>query len=481
MATKVYDRSVFKTYFDPDDTELLGWVDNVLDKLVEKGIVANYILRADESDNPSNYEDYYRPIVTFFAYLVRLAREFEHFKENDFLANLYLENKGVFTCGDENLDQLAYSITNFLRRRAQRGGIKTIEKLGSNTIPDGEILSLVCWDELIFFKLGVAKSKHNSWNVDNGSACYRGCTNRYDLNIGYEYTEDVLDLSLYPIENSSYVFNTYYKSKRCIEIEAVPFGESAGVGTTDLTKKIVVDPDMNFEITFYVAQDITLENITFGCKAFDSSGNQVHLKSAVDGINSNFFFETRRLNQAGKFYMIRGILYSKDQPNLSAKEATLNIGFGKCLRMTEDVVSIIPYIMLDNDMTDDSDTSMDSWDSLSLDYGEDSDSTDSTSDSYDEAESIYLWNIKVTPSSLDYERCYLNNKNFIDVIIHNQNGKYNSAQIKDILRKYFIPYNTSFDLINLPREASETVSSDALLLELGDYMLLETGDRILLE
>src|SRR5690606_38877805 len=76
---------------------------------------------------------------------------------------------------------------------------------------------------------------------------------------------------------------------------------------------------------------------------------------------------------------------------------------------------------------------------------------------------------------------YLGNKNFIDVLVNNKNGKYTINEIKTILRKYFIPYNTPFGLTNFPRIIPQFVDLDYLLLETGDYILLETGDRILLE
>ncbi len=481
MATPLFDRSIFKTYFDTNDAELLAWIDAVLNKLTEEGIVAKYLLRQDQNDNPNDYEELYRPLVTFLGYIVRLAREFEGFKSNSFLADQYLLQHGEYTCGDETLDELTYLITNSLRRRLQRGTIRSLEKVDSSLIPDGEILALVCWNRFTFFKLGVAQPQHNSWNVQNSSPLFNGCTGRYDLNIGYEYTEDVNDLDQYPLLNTDYIFRSQYKSKICLEIEEAPAGEVAGIGSDEAAKRIVVDPDMNFEITFYVAQDITLEQISFGCLAFDIGGNPVNLQSVVDGHNKNFFFETRRLNKAGKFYFVRGILYNKDQENLEAEDARLNIGFGQNLRMPENVCSIIPYIVMDNDMTDDSDDSQDSFDSLDISYGDDSDSQDSTSDSYEGFSSIFLWNIKVTPCSLDYNRCYLNNKKFIDVITHNKNGKYNTEQIKDILRKKFIPNNTAFNLINLPRDIDAVVDLEFLLLEDGDHILLETGDKILLE
>lgn len=482
MPSPIYDSSIFKEFFEENDPELLVWVDNVMAKLQAKGILANYIIKdTDESD--SDFNDLYYPIVKFFGYLVRLTREFDDFKTSSKLSNTYLLNKGHYTCGDETLDQLLFLITNLLRRRAKRGSINTIQPATNPDNADGEILSLLCWDELTFFKLGVARPERNSWNVNNSSPLHRGCTGRYDLNIGYEYTEDVKDLNLYPIQNPAFVKLTEYRYKNCIEIEDTPFAQEAGIGLTDFDKRIIINPNYNYEITFFVSQDATHENLTFGVKCFDFTNTAINLKSVVDNSNRNFFFQTRRLNKAGTFYFVRGIIFNKDQNLMTAQDAKLNIGFGQNLKFSEDAVSIIPYIVMDNNLINDSEFDGDYFDSESIDYFEsdDSDSVSADSDYYDGSGSIYLWNIKVTPCSTDYERCYLNNKNFIDAIVNNKNGEYNVPQIKDILRKYFIPYNTAFNLVNLPRSVEQIENLSYLKLETDEYILLENGSKILLE
>lgn len=352
---KVFDKSVFASYFSSDDADVLAWSENVLQKLKEKGLVADYIQREADGIGATDFEDYYRPITIFFGYLVKLAREFETFYDNEFLLNEYLIQHGQFTCGDETLDQLVYALQNSLRIRAQRGGLKMIEVSQDVDVPDGELLRLICWDENTFFKLGVAKAQFNGWNMGHSSPCFKGNTNRYDLNVGYENTEDVIDLDAYPLVNEEGVFLTTYRGKECLEIEQVPAVGYCGIGGDTINKRIVVDPRLNFEITFYVAQDITEQNITFGCLAFDINGDPVDLQNVIDGSVSNKFFETRRLNQAGKFYFVRGILFNMNKEDISEDEARLNIGFGHHLRMPENVVTIVPQILFDGDASDDSD------------------------------------------------------------------------------------------------------------------------------
>lgn len=488
MSNKVFDRSIFAPYFAPDDAEALAWAENVLEKLLGKEL-AKSVLQQNENGTDTDVAELYRPVCIFLSYFVRLAREFRDFKDNDFLSNQYLNNRGHFTSGNESLAQLQYVISNLLRIRAQRGTIKMVEPSVDPGVPDGELLRLVAWNPLLFFKMGVARPQHNSWNLNNSGPLFRGNTGRYDLNIGYEYTEDALSLDSYPIINENYVFLRRYRGKDCIEIEEVPFGQVAGIGASDLDKDIVIDPRLNYEITFLVAQDITLENITFGVKAFDVDGDPVDLLSAVTGQKRNFFFETRRLNKAGKFYMIRGIIYNKDFDLISADQGRLDIGFGQQLKSTDNVVSIIPYIVMDNNLSDDSDHESDNFDSDSVNndsgaYGTDESGSGFWSDSaYDGDASLFIWNLKVTPCNTNYNRCYLNNKNFIDLYVINKNGRYTNDQIRNIARKHFIPYNTPFKITNIGEisEVNTIPPTNYLLLEDGGYWLLENENRILLE
>lgn len=474
---KLYQQSIFAKYFDSDNAEVLAWAENVLAKLQAKGIVPDYISR----DN--DFDQVYEPVCLFFAYLVKLARTFENFTTNQSLNNEYLLQKGQYTCGDESLNELLYLIENLLRIRAKRGTTEMIEESLDSDIPHGELLRLICWESGEYFKLGVARPERNGWNINNSGPLNRSCTGRLDLNSAWEYTKEVVDLSLYPLIQEQYISIGQYRGRDCMHIESVPFAEVSGIGAIDLDKRIPVNPNINFEITFEVAQDITLENISFGCVAFDTDGNQVALQDIYSGNGRQYFFETRRLNKPGTFYQVRGIIYSNDHALLSAEESKLNIGFGRNLRFTENVASIIPVIIVDNNFGDDSEMESDTFDSdsASIDAG-DSDSTagESWDDSpYDLEPSVYLYNIKVNPCSLLYSRCYVNNKNFIDIFMHNKNNQYSITGLTNIMRKYFIPYNTAFKINNITEQG--VVVGNFLLLEDGSYLLYEDNGKIVLE
>lgn len=408
----IYANSVFAEHFTHLDSSVLQWAINVLDKVYRPGIVAEYIVRDYDPVSDEDYIKFWRSITIFFSYFVHLMRSFENFRQDANLAAKFIENNGGYLCGDETLDQLLYIIDNHLRIRAQRGSQAAIDR--SPLTVDGEMLRLMCQSVDDFFLLANCTSKYNSWNVSNSSPCYRGSLSRTDLNLSYEDSQDILDKNLYPLLQSTYSSVVVDGAKSALKINTVPASQIAGIGASTLSKAILIDPHLDFEITFYVRQPTLASTLTFGIISFDIDGNVINNQSIVSGLNSNYFFTRKSLNRNDKYYFVRGIVYNYLETLLSATQAQLNIGFGECLRFNHRAHKIIPYIVLDN----------------SLGGGV---STD-----------INLWNVKVAPLSNKYSRCFLNNKNFIDIIAHNNNKHYTDDQIDLILRDKFIPHDTSF-------------------------------------
>lgn len=410
----IFSNSVFKDYFTSLDLDALAWALNVLEKLYRPGIVPKYINRVGDSVQDADYIKFWKSITIFFSYLVQYARAFENFQNDANLANLYLQNRGNRTCGDETLDQLLYVIENQLRIRSQRGSSNMIKRLSGEVLADGELLRLLCQSPLDFFLLANPPSKYNGWNISNSSPSYRGSLNRPDLNLGYESTKDVVNKNLYPLLQTTYCNVTPDSPKSVLRINAVSANTIAGIGAVDATKAILIDPNVNFEITFQVKQTTLANNLTFGVICLDKDNNVINTQSLITGGTQNNFFLRQILNRNDKYYFVRGIVFNYLESIRLASEGLLNIGIGNHLRFPSTARKIIPYIVLDNSLIG------------SVSSG------------------INLWDIKVRPSSIEYSRCFLNNKNFIDVIAHNNNADYTDEEIDIIMRNEFIPYNTSF-------------------------------------
>lgn len=407
-----YDNSIFAKYFRCNDLCVLNWAINVTQKLYDRGIIPEYISR-NETNSLSEDQDYlefWRSIAVFFAYIVCLGRVFENFDSNLELATQFVLQQGFYLCGEEDLVEILVIINNLLREKAKRGSVGMYDGDSDAT---GELLRLFCWTEQEFFILGVAQPQFISWNLNNSSPIYRGTTGRLDLNISYESTENVVDLNLYPLINTSDISIVTDGQREVIQIDQVAIGGISGIGQSDLTKKIVIDPELTYEITFEVEAESTANILSFGCLGFDVAGNAVPFISANTQLNSNFFFVRGGLNQSNRYYFIRGLLYKHDSP---LDSSNLNIGFGQNLIFRSNINSIIPYITLDNTLE-------------GVVSG-----------------SINIYNVKITPAELSYPRCFLNNQRFIDIFSKNNNGALEESQIDSTLRKSFIPYNTSFQV-----------------------------------
>jgi len=458
MVSDFFNKSVFAQYFTQSDAEVQTWVDNVVDKLFKPGIVANYIRRGKGSDaQDADYIAYWTAVVTFYAYLVKLSRVFENFEQDNYLARQYLLNLNTFVTDRETLEELQFIISNRLRDMSRRG---TIDSTLPKPVPEanGEMLRLTGYQNGDLFKIGTPRPQFNSWNINNSGPCFRGTTGRYDLNCAYEFTEDV-DITKYPLLRPQYITQAGFLGKVCMKISGVPGATESGIyADGSVTEESVseldpvypiipVNPYQNFEISFYVGQDVLASNIKFGVVGLDLEGNPVNFQNVVTGADQNIFFQNVSLNQTNKLYFVRGIIYNCLQANLAAKDAQTTLGLGTNLRFKNNIGGIIPYI---------------------VDQGG--------------GGAVYLWNIKVTPSSTFYSRCFLNNKNFFDIFTSNNNGFKTNQEIKEDLRRYFIPYNTAYQATFLKSIRPNGLSNaPALQTEDSPYLLLETGGKTLLQ
>lgn len=583
MATPVFDASVYGKYFTAQDPNALAWATNVLEKLYARGIVPKYILRQENTtvaNAPTEDQDFlnfWKPLTIFWAYAVQLSRVFENFTGDRDLLREHLLERGYYPNNDQTLDKLVYMMATALRIRAERGTIE-MYRIGDtedsdsdsgahsdgydsdsdsgDPYIDGELLKLIQYRKNDFFQLGNPLTKFSAWNLSNYSPLHTGLTRRYDLNLGYEWTEDVENLNAYPLINpksvvsypllaptswtdlvawtsknatqftanavggptdyesyqacvldpgqslsftinfnivaglatlafrlvdSSFIqlsgtsgfvtsiggnytvtlVNTSTASSAYLLIDGQHGGGAynftitltnvgtilsthtsygcnlvdassdsttgdtlemssvygvAGIGSLDLDKAVIIDPQLNFEITFQIRQILLTNNFTFGCLCFDQSNNLISLKSIVTGSNQQNFFTDQKLNKSDRFYFLRGIIYNSSHALLSASDALLNIGFGNQLKFPSNAKKIIPYIIADT-------------------------SGGTTI--------LRIWNLKMNVCSLQYNNVFTTGDHHIDLFIKSNNASYSRDQLYSILRKYFMPYNANFSITHL--------------------------------
>lgn len=407
-----YVNSIFNQFFGCHDVDVLDWCINVTEKLYKSGIVPRYLIRDEEIgfDIDRDYIDFWRTIACFFAYIVVFSRTLTDFASQEMLLRRFLSERAVNYCSQDTLSELQYILNNYYDEIRKRG-TRQIYKQYDNI--NGELLRLICYNEMCNeFLFDLSENRNIGWNIGNSSPLFKGVHQHLNLNKSYEYSEDFVDLSLYPIINDSQVSISTDRSKEVMDITGVSSGTDAGIGDdSEVEKYIIVNPYINYEITFYVKQPVLGDSLTFECYSYDKNGNQITLLSNQDGSDSNTFFQFRSLNIPDKYYFVRGIIYNVDRSN--EPDQTTNLKAGQQLRFkNNEVCQILPRIYLN-----------------------DSAGTD---------EQIYLWDLKIKPSSVNFSKGFLNSPNFIINFVQYNNDSLSKENFEETVRKYLIPYNAIY-------------------------------------
>jgi len=201
----VYDKTPFKTFFELRDINVFRWSLNVLEKLYREGILAKYVERG-ESDNINADKDFialFNTITDLFAVLVNYSRQFQSILNKETLLTEFIKNKGLYTnpaTGVEGFVELAENISQEFKKRGTRLIYKKSE---TEDELDGELLRLICYSDLDEFLFALTQRGEVGWCIGKSSPCYSGTNSIMNLNKSYEYTEDIFDLSKYPLVNSS--------------------------------------------------------------------------------------------------------------------------------------------------------------------------------------------------------------------------------------------------------------------------------------
>lgn len=425
LQPDLYSKSIFAQFVDFWGLCVLNWSLNVLEKLY-RGIVPKYVTRG-ETDNVNwsdrDYLEFWRSVTHYFAIFVCWVRQFENLESNDVLLTKYLASRDLYVCGDEDITDLIYLMNNFFDEIRQRGTIQIARQKESSSDEsssssssvsntyvkqvDGELLRLICkqtTDEFIFCPI------RTGWFLDSISPLYRGTNFAYNAIKGWELSQNFMDLSKYPLINSQYCSIVTDDTWDVLKISGVPDGVQSGIQGSDNVFGIVVSPDVNYEITFWIKQTVLEQVLDFGCKVYDSNGNQLNLENAASGVSDNVFFFHEQLNQADQWYFVRGILFNKDQALLT--DGSLDIGFGSHLRLVEDVVYIVPELYVNNN--------------TGGNYGD-----------------VHIYDFKVRPLNFENSIVFLGLSNLIISWLKNNSGAYSNDQVTEIMRQKLVPYNSA--------------------------------------
>jgi hypothetical protein len=400
-----FKNSIFSTFFGTDDINVLNWLINVLEKLFQKGLLPNYLDRYDDNNDATDFLNFWKAICKFFSYYVIYARQYQTFYTNIHLLREFLAERGIVYSLDNTLSQLNILMKQYYYQIAKRGTIKVIETGGT---VKGELLRLIQHQDNDEFIFNQTLEEQATWNLDNYSPLYRGITSNTNANKWFE--KDIIsDISKYNVTGNVTIVNNTLKI--------------TGIGGVQ-GKKINIDPSLDYEF-FFLIKKTAGADLTIGFDAYDADGNIINLKAVNTGFDKNNFFANGTLQRSDKYMVVSGILYR------SSQKLIITDNFN--LKMSSDVVSVAPKITLSN--------------------------TNAVATIQD---------IRFLPASTLYNRCFLQVRNWIDIFLVN-NTNTELAEMYRVIKKYLLPYNSEFELIELVRKGNGGGFS---------WMWLETEDGV---
>jgi hypothetical protein len=422
MSWKTFDSSIFKQFFDADNVDVIAWRDNVVEKLLSEGILPKYIDRDSE-----DLEDFCNAIAQFYAFLTIYTRKFKEFRDVELLLDTYLNNIGLIYSDQETIIQknaLVESYYDEIRKR----GTSAIYKTGATV--NGELLRAIAYDENDEFIFNLHLPHTIGWSIGNSSPLFKSLENQLGTNKSYESTKDFVDLNLYPTFGNGTQAIITDGDKEVYSILNIPIGETAGIGDDDINFAINIDSGLDYEICFWVRQPILEQRITFGALGYDINDTLVDFARVTDLVVENNFFEEVRLANANDYFFVRGIIYNKDA--IPSEVATGCFANGINLKTNLSIVKMIPYIALNN------------------------------SSGVDAVNEIRIWDLKIRPVSSNYSTGFISPKNFISIWANHKNAEISRDKLEGYLRRFLLPYDTSFKFNYLNDDFEETLIPPAM-------------------
>jgi hypothetical protein len=265
IESTVFETTPFNEFFTTSyDEEYHEWATAVLEKAYKR-FIPHYIDRTNNKiidSQDKNFVEFWRSIAIFFSIFVNYARVFDEFFDRESLLAKFLEQRGIYLCGDESLAVLQYLARNYYNEHRRRGTTTPLEQWsdGGTDIP-GEIMRLICWmtcDDIVW---NVNRPVRDvGWNLDVQSPMYRGLTHVSGVN-NYE-KEPFTDLALYPV--------TANVSLNGNDLLITGDGASDfGLSGSDLLKSVTVNPCYVHELYVEVKFPSDDTDMTMGLLAFD--------------------------------------------------------------------------------------------------------------------------------------------------------------------------------------------------------------------
>ena len=437
INSPILDRSIFSNIAWSEDTENLAR--NLFKKLYFRGIIPNYIIRGDNIDinEDEDYITMFYVVAKFFAIIFKFFKRFENFYDDFDLMLEWLRQNNIqideSTITLEHMKFIANHLYDEIRKRGTSGIFNRQGDVvnGVKKDVDGEFIRLIRSkrdNELIHEYMPL---KSIGWCLGVSSPMYRGTCFAENLNKTKENSRDFVNVENFQTFHSknSSVTIAEIDNRKALLLKTVG-NTSCGLGrideNTEVSDKLyVVDPELDYEITFMFKVDLAGNNakLNFGIESFDSNKHKFFdsMITPNDSETSDWFLDGVALNNfiENKWYFVRGIIhaYSSDV----TENVKLNIGHGNNLKFNNKFIKyILPKIYLSsNDLS-----------------------------------SVYIWDYKIRPLvrgtnilplKSGYEKShslgFIQAPRIFYAYFRNNNNSQSEREITDIIEKYLLPFN----------------------------------------
>lgn len=412
---------------------------NIFKKLYYRGILPNYIERADNDDykEDKDFVDLFFSVARFFALFIIFFRRWERFKDDEDLLREQVRGYGIyFNEGKITLEELQYLARNLFSQAQQRGTQMIFTRKGdvlSNGTEapiDGEFIRLTqnrSCDELLYENVPKWKM---GWCMNQSSPMYKGTSRSFNLNKTRENSEDFQNLSNFVLSKSGSGNYSLASSgnKRVLKLNFRSGSGRAGLGRASneevLDNLYTADSQMDYEITFAFKLNNASSRVKveFGVEGFDINKNYLNDSFITPNgftITNEFLNQATDVWKSGKWYFVRGIIHAYGSGNV--EQETTNLGFGTNLYFNNPFLKyILPKIQVSSNTA----TSVEIWDYKirPLVRGKNI---------------IPLKNGKLDAKSLGFIQA----PDFFHTYFRNNNKTQSQQDITDIIEKYLYPFN----------------------------------------
>lgn len=339
--TTVYDKTEFKSFFDANDLEVVGWAWNVLEKMYIYGVVPTYISRFNADD----FNSFFLAITHLFAMIVVYARRYRKIEDSEILTRTFLDQWGIVSETIITQEERTDILNNWVGEFGKRGTPQVAEDT-----PNREFRRLLGCGKSDEFLFSVLEPCNVGWCVGYSSPMWYGTETVNAVSKGWDYGLDWLRGGVrgvgsaddYPIIGSlsriqvsdGYVFQT--GSGRC------------GLYSVDNSKAVKVYAGMDYEVTVWVkVLSAGVQNIDFGVNCFDANGGVLRQVSLTDLRISDSFFDKDADHSPclvpNVWYRLRGIIYNV----LADRDQNMYLNFkgGRPLKFANGTSYLAPYII----------------------------------------------------------------------------------------------------------------------------------------